>query len=88
MSESRYRKILALWMNFGQSDDLEEHPNEVWLRYSYNTEEAQSKVSLLKGGKNTPTSIHVFPMKYEHGHPIKPAKLAGLESMQPFLPPE
>ena len=44
---------MAVCMNFGQGEDtsgeLKKHPNEVWLRYSYNTDEPWSKVSLLKG---------------------------------------
>ena len=82
----------ALWMNFGQTDvsgTPELHPNELWLKYSYNVDEAWSKVSLLKGRKKTPPLLSVpLTTKYEHGHPIKATKLADLESMIPFLPPE
>lgn len=33
----------AMWMNFGQGRDtsgkVKNHPNEVWIRYSYDTDE-------------------------------------------------
>ena len=83
----------AVWMNFGQGEDtsgeLKKHPNEVWLRYSYNTDEPWSKVSLLKGRKRLPPSCVVsLPEKYPNGHAIKSKKLEDLEKMIPFLPPE
>ena len=83
----------AVWMNFGQGEDisgeLKKHPNEVWLRYSYNTDEPWSKVSLLKGRKKLPPSrVVALPEKYPNGHPIKSKKLEDLEKMIPFLPPE
>ena len=83
----------AVWMNFGQGEDisgeLKKHPNEVWLRYSYNTDEPWSKVSLLKGRKKLPPSRVVpLPEKYPNGHAVKSKKLEDLERMIPFLPPE
>ena len=78
-------------MNFGQTTvagKVEKHPNELWLKYSYNPEEPWSKVSLLKGRSRTPPSTSILlPLKYEHGHAIKASKLADLASMIPFLPP-
>ena len=39
-------------MNFSQATgtlgEFQEHPNEVWLRYSYSTSVHWSKVNLLK----------------------------------------
>lgn len=83
----------AVWMNFGQGKDssgvLKKHPNEVWIRYSYSTDEPWSKVSLLKGRKRLPPSSTVYlPEKYPNGHPIKAKKLDDLENMVPFLPPK
>ncbi len=83
----------AVWMNFGPAHDpsgeLKKHPNEVWLRYSYSSDEPWSKVSLLKGRKRLPPSPAVsLPEKYPNGHPIKPKKLDDLKRMIPFLPPE
>ena len=55
----------ATWMNFGQTTDnsgkIQCHPNEVWLRYSYDATEVWtlwSKVSLLKRRKY---SHHIAP---------------------------
>ena len=83
----------AVWMNFGQGKDITgevvKHPDEVWLRYSYNEDKPWSKVSLRKGRKKLPPS-HVFslPEKYPNGHPIKARKLDDLRQMIPFLLPE
>ena len=84
---------MAVCMNFGQGEDtsgeLKKHPNEVWLRYSYNTDEPWSKVSLLKGRKRSPPSRVVALLeKYPNGHAIKSKKLEELEKMIPFLPTE
>ena len=83
----------AVWMNFGQGEDtsgeLKKHPNEVWLRCSYNTDVPWSKVSLLKGRKRSPPSrVVALPGKYPNGHAIKSKKLEDLEKMIPFLPTE
>ena len=82
----------TLWMNFGQTDTsgtTEKHPNKLWLKCSYDLDEPWSKVSLFKGRQKTPPSLSVsLPTKYEHGHPIKEAKLDDLASMVPFLPLE
>ena len=79
-------------MNFGQGEDtsgeLKKHPNEVWLRYSYNTDEPWSKVSLLKGRRLPPSCVVALPEKYPNGHAINSKKLEDLEKMIPFLPPE
>ena len=80
-------------MNFGQGEDisgeLKKHPNEVWLRYPYNTDEPWSKVSLLKGRKRLlPSIVVALPVKYPNGHPIKSKKLEDLEQMIPFIPQE
>ena len=68
----------ALWMNFGQTEDsgkVEKHPNQLWLKYSYQPEEPWHKVSLLKGRSKTPPSTSfVLPEKYVHGHAIKETK--------------
>ena len=83
----------ALWMNFGQGQDIcgsvKNHPNEVWLRYSYDPDEPWSKVSLLKGRKKSPPSTKIsVPEKYPKGHSIKQKKLDDLQKMIPFLPQE
>ena len=83
----------ALWMNFGQGEDLggevKKHPNEVWLRYSYDHDEPWSKGNLLKGRKRLPPSQVLFlPEKYPNGHPVKSKKLDDLQRMIPFLPAE
>lgn len=78
----------AVWMNFGQWED-EKHPNEVWLKYSYDASEAWSKVNLLKGRKKSPPSLAVaLPEKYPEGHSVKPKKLEDLQQMLPFIPQE
>ena len=83
----------ALWMNFGQgentSGEVEKHPNEVWLRYSYDTDEPWSKVSILKGrSKESPSCSVPLPIKYPSGHAVNPKKLDDLQRMLPFLPSE
>ena len=83
----------AMWMNFGQGSDttgrVVKHPNEVWIRYSYDTDEPWSKLSLLKGRKKLPPSLPVtLPEKYPNGHSIKSKKLEDLQKMIPFLPQE
>ena len=48
---------------FGQGKDtsgmLKKHPNEVWMRYFYSTDEPWSKVSLFYGRKKLPPSSRV-----------------------------
>ena len=86
----------VVWMNFGQAVELHDgkevtqtHPNEVWLRYTYSTEETWSKVSLLKGRKKTQPKVDIaLKCKYPHGHPIKSKKVADLQNMIPYLPNE
>ena len=83
----------ALWMNFGEGQDskgrLMKHPNEVWIRYSYSTDEGWSRVNLLKGRKRMQPSTSIpFPIKYPNGHPLKPKKVQDLQRMVPFLPEE
>ena len=73
----------ATWMNFGQVTVVKDgkpitvaHPNEVWLRYSFDKLETWSKVSLLKGRRKEEPNIHVpLSQKYPDGHPIKSKKL-------------
>ena len=76
-------------MNFGKAE-AEEHPNEVWLRYTYNDSEEWSKVSLLKGRKKTQPQIDFLslPKLYEDGHAIYPKKIDDLGKLIPFLSPE
>ena len=54
----------ATWMNFGPTTDnsgkIQRHPNEVWLRYSYDASEVWSKVSLLKGRKKVQPSYCTY----------------------------
>lgn len=83
----------AMWMNFGQGRDtsgkVKNHPNEVWIRYSYDTDEPWRKLSLLKGRKKLPPLLPTtLLMKYPCGHSIKPKKLEDLRKMIPFLPVE
>ena len=78
------------WMNFGQANDNErlmKHPNEVWIRYTYSTEECWSEMNLLKGRKKEHPLIFVsLPIKYPNGHPILPKKVEDLKKMIPFIP--
>ena len=73
----------ALWMNFGQGIDasgkVKRHPNEVWLRYSYDTNQPWSEVNLLKGRKKLAPSTVALLEKYPNGHSIKPKKLDDLQ---------
>lgn len=66
---------------------FQKHPNEVWLRYSYDTSETWSKMSILKGCKKLSPSLTVtLPEKYPDGHDVKPKKLE--QRMLPFIPEE
>ena len=84
------------WMNFGQTitkangqEVVEKHPNEVWLRYSYDESEKWSKLSLLKGRQKTRPNVDVsLPCMHPNGHAINPKKIADLQKMVPYLPPE
>lgn len=84
------------WMNFGQAVVLvdgkevtEMHSNEVWLRYTYSSTEAWSKVSLLKGRKKSEPKVDLtLKYKYPNGHPIKSNKIYDLKNMIPYIPPE
>ena len=87
----------AMWMNFGQGVVNKEdgkqittvHPNEVWLRYSFDKSETWSKVSLLKGRRKEPPNICIpLRCKYPEGHPIKSKKIKDLQKMIPFIPVE
>ena len=80
-------------MNFGQTMDtsgkVQQHPNEVWLRYSYSTSEQWSKVNLLKERKKLQPSYDAnLPLKYPNGHRIKKKKVDDLKRMIPYLPTE
>ena len=83
----------AAWMNFGQDEDSKgvplKHPNELWIWYTYDTREAWSKVSLLKGRRKTPPSKTLtFPVKYPRGHQLKQQKVQDLLKIIPFIPEE
>ena len=84
------------WMNFGQAEVTkrektvtEKHSNEVWLKYSYDTSEEWSRVTLLKGRKKTqPTVDLCLPEKYPNGHAVKTKKIEDLVKMIPYIPME
>ena len=86
----------AVWFNLGEAIEPGEtnatpviHTNQVWIRYTYSSEEPWSKVSLLKGRqKKQPSKSLCFPSKYPHGRPLKPSKIDDLQKMVPFLPVE
>ena len=67
-------------MNFGQRGE-EEHPNEVWLRCTFDETEELSKVSLLKGREKKRPEVNFLslPKLYENGHAINPKKIGDLE---------
>ena len=77
------------WMNFGQAEVTkrgktvtEKHSNELWLKYSYDTSEKWSRVTLLKGRKRTqPTVDLCLPEKYPNGHVVKTKKIEDLVKM-------
>ena len=65
-----------MWMNFGQTTTkvngrvVEKHPNEVWLKYSYDESEEWSKIFLLKEDENATkceciSAMHVSFYIYE-----------------------
>lgn len=63
--------------------------NELWLKYSYDTSEEWSRVSLLKGRKKTLPAVDLFlPEKYPDGHAIKRKKIEDLVKMVPYIPME
>ena len=83
------------WMNFGEAvinksgrEVTEEHPNEVWLRYTYVSAESWSKVSLLKGRQKSRPEVDLSTLTnlYPNGHGVNPKKIADLQTMLPFLP--
>ena len=83
-------------MNFGQAvinrsgrEVVEKHPNEVWLRYTYDSAEPWSKVSLLKGRKKTQPDVSLsMPNLYPDGHGIKPKMVRDLQKMLLYMPEE
>ena len=84
------------WMNFGQASVnyrgatiVKNHPDEVWLRYTYVSAEPWSKVSILKGRKKQQPNVDVcVPQLYPNGHGIKPKKCEDLQKMIPYIPTE
>ena len=65
------------------------YANEVWLKYSYDTSEEWSRVTLLKGRKKTqPTVDLCLPEKYPNGHAVKTKKIEDLVKMIPYIPTE
>ena len=84
----------AVWINLGEAEEPGEktpvrHVNQVWIRYTYSSEECWSKVSLLKGRQQKqPSKSLCFPSKYPNGHPIKRSKVEDLQKLVPFLPVE
>ena len=79
----------ANWLNFGEGEENGEvvsHPQEYWMRSSFNTQEPWQKVCILKGRcKLLPPSDIPFSKLYPDGHPINP-KIADLQLMIPYLP--
>ena len=84
----------AVWINLGEAEEPGgktpvRHVNQVWIRYTYSSEECWSKVSLLKGHQQKqPSKSLCFPNKYPNGHPIKRSKVEDLQKLVPFLPVE
>lgn len=80
----------ANWLNFGEGEDsgtIVSHPGEYWMKSSFDSEEPWQKVCILKGRRKlTPPSDIDCPIKYPHGHPINPKKVADLQTMIPYLP--
>ena len=81
------------WMNFGQAEVtkrgktvIEKHSNEVWLKYSYDTSEEWSWVTLLKGRKKNTTNGG--PLLAWKGHAVKTKKIEDLVKMIPYIPTE
>ena len=83
----------ANWLNFGEGEDggdkVVSHPGEFWMKSSFSVHEPWQKVCILKGRKKVapPKAISVS-ISYPDGHPVNPKKIADLQKMIPFLPPQ
>ena len=83
------------WMNFGEAivnksgkEVTQEHPNEVWLRYTYVSAEPWSKVSLLKGRKKTQLEVDLSALTRLDHAGVNPKKVEDLQKMLPYIPEE
>ena len=82
----------ANWMNFGEGEEggkVVSHPGEFWMKATFSAYEPWQTVCILKGRKKVaPLKEINVPISYPNGHPINPKKVADLQKMIPFLPPQ
>ena len=80
----------VVWFNFGVGEEVGEngviktveHPQEVWLRYTYHLSETPRKVSFYKKSHFNCYLEHLPPLLYDHYPlPIKPEKAAYLKKL-------
>ena len=81
----------ANWMNFGEGEEggkVVSHPGEFW-KATFSAYEPWLTVCILKGRKKVaPLKEINVPISYPNGHPLNPKKVADLQKMIPFLPPQ
>ena len=82
----------ANWINFGEGEDggkIVSHPGEYWMKSSFSASEPWQKVSIYKGRKKqAPQKDINVSVLYPDGHPLNPKKVADLQKMVQFLPPQ
>ena len=79
----------VMWFNFGTGEEIvagdrveQEHPNEVWVRYTYDPSETPRKVSFYKKSRVNIPLCHLPPQLYQgYPLPIKAAKAADLKKL-------
>ena len=90
LKKSTAKKIVKFkqiqWFSYGESSKdgiIKRHPNEVWVRYSFDNSKPWEKVKVVKNrSPGEPTHLHDAQI------PLKPAKLKDLVTIaNKFIPP-
>lgn len=85
----------AVWFNFGVGEEVVdgslvqiEHPQEVWVRFTYSQSEIPRKVSFFKKSNICYTLQYLPPVQYDqYPLPIKSAKASDLQTLaSKYLP--
>ena len=79
----------VVWFNFGIGEEVvngvihqQEHPQEVWVRYTYDVSETPCRVSFYKKSCVNYCLLHLPPPLYQrYPLPIKAAKAADLRKL-------
>ena len=77
------------YQNFKHCGKIVSHPGEYWMKSSFSASEPWQKVSIYKGRKKqAPQKDINVSVLYPDGHPLNPKKVADLQKMVQFLPPQ